>query len=138
MIRVYSMRCSRWNHDNQVLLAYVSHLFAAGVALFLNRTLKFEVGTNSIKDIAQACEQSDVAIKFKYCVRVQLNELLDLPVRKVSRRKQLLNSLQEILTTLDNNEGEWHLKQILFRDPFKSELKLLEGDISLVTEMVEI
>jgi hypothetical protein len=121
------------NHENQLAQSFLSHLFAAGVSVTLHHSLSEQkTDLQSIKDVATVCEQNTSAFKFKVCVQTQVNELLDLPVRAVSRRKQLLKSLQTMLQTLQHKDVGGTLLKVLFTDPLKSELDLLNEDASLV------
>jgi hypothetical protein len=65
-----------------------------------------------------------------------MGEVLALPIKKEQRRKQLLKSLQTLLATLEQQDIRRRLVKVLFSDPFKSELDLLEKDASLVNAVV--
>jgi hypothetical protein len=126
-----------YNHQSQVVLSYLSHLTALGVATILNHALSQQKADQmSIEEVGDFCKEIAVARKFKDCLQTLLGEVLALPIKKGQRRKQLLKSFQTLLATLEQQDIRRRLVKVLFSDPFKSELDLLEKDASLVNAVV--
>ena len=128
-------------HENQFLLENLPPLFAYGIVLPMKNVLwEPEARDMSDKEKKELLAKTEVVKMFRLCVGKQLNEVLDLSVRQVSRRKQLLKILASLLVAVRSNSGWDQLtlfRQILFEDPFKDQLKILRKDATLVRGVVE-